>query len=167
MKSLSRGMGGEVLVSHRAAPTPTTTTTRTRLARHLVARHVVHTVMPRTTPAQMFRRRRDLRGAARPDDGAFRAAGEAFPIDRRAVRCSTGARGGTGTVQNSEQNTRTALRRRVDSLGPCLSIVPPPRLLYGNIVSSPHYLRNLQGRPGVYFLYPDVSIGLQGRYMLV
>ncbi|KAH9967320.1 velvet factor-domain-containing protein [Russula dissimulans] len=43
---------------------------------------------------------------------------------------------------------------------------PPDRLLYGNLVSSPHYLRNLQGRSGVYFLFPDVSVRLQGRYAL-
>ncbi|KAA1468771.1 hypothetical protein DENSPDRAFT_772004, partial [Dentipellis sp. KUC8613] len=43
---------------------------------------------------------------------------------------------------------------------------PPDRLLYGNLVSSPHHLRNLQGRPGVYFLFPDVSVRMQGRYSL-
>jgi len=43
---------------------------------------------------------------------------------------------------------------------------PPDRLLYGNLVSSPHILRNLQGRPGVYFLFPDVSVRLRGRYIL-
>ncbi|KAH9989818.1 velvet factor-domain-containing protein [Russula vinacea] len=43
---------------------------------------------------------------------------------------------------------------------------PPDRLLYGNLVSSPHFLRNLQGRSGVYFLFPDVSVRLRGRYIL-
>jgi len=43
---------------------------------------------------------------------------------------------------------------------------PPDRLLYGNLVSSPHHLRNLEGRAGVYFLFPDVSVRLQGRYVL-
>src|SRR6266478_10241025 len=43
---------------------------------------------------------------------------------------------------------------------------PPDRLLYGNLVSSPHFLRNLQGRSGVYFLFPDVSVRLRGRYVL-
>ena len=43
---------------------------------------------------------------------------------------------------------------------------PPERLLYGNLVSSPHHLRNLEGRAGVYFLFPDVSVRLQGRYVL-
>ncbi|TFK51672.1 hypothetical protein OE88DRAFT_1629239, partial [Heliocybe sulcata] len=42
----------------------------------------------------------------------------------------------------------------------------PLRLLYGTIVSSPHYLRNLQGKKGVYFLFPDVSIRWRGRYRL-
>ena len=40
------------------------------------------------------------------------------------------------------------------------------RLLYGNLVSSPHALRNLQGRQGVYFLFPDVSIRNRGRFQL-
>ena len=43
---------------------------------------------------------------------------------------------------------------------------PQERLLYGNLVSSPHILRNLQGRQGVYFLFPDVSIRWSGRYQL-
>lgn len=42
----------------------------------------------------------------------------------------------------------------------------PERLLYGNLVSSPHVFRNLQGRQGVYFLFPDVSIRWKGRYQL-
>ncbi|KAI0629155.1 velvet factor-domain-containing protein [Trametes polyzona] len=40
------------------------------------------------------------------------------------------------------------------------------RLLYGNLVSSPHLLRNLQGRRGVYFLYPDVAVRERGRFQL-
>jgi len=65
------------------APTTPTTTTRTRLARHLAqqVRHVVHTVIPRTTPAQLFRRRRELRGLR---DQMTELSGrwkEAFPID--------------------------------------------------------------------------------------
>lgn len=40
------------------------------------------------------------------------------------------------------------------------------RLLYGNLVSSPHLLRNLQGRRGVYFMFPDVSIRQRGRFLL-
>ena len=54
----------------------------------------------------------------------------------------------------------------LDPVSPSNRQFPPERLLYGNIVSSPHYLRNLQGRPGVYFLFPDVSVRLQGRYVL-
>lgn len=42
----------------------------------------------------------------------------------------------------------------------------PQRLLYGNLVSSPHMLRNLQGREGVYFLFPDVSVRWRGRFQL-
>lgn len=42
----------------------------------------------------------------------------------------------------------------------------PQRLLYGNLVSSPHILRNLQGRQGIYFLFPDVSIRCRGRFLL-
>ena len=42
----------------------------------------------------------------------------------------------------------------------------PERMLYGSLVSSPHILRNLQGRQGVYFLFPDVSIRWRGRYQL-
>ena len=43
---------------------------------------------------------------------------------------------------------------------------PSRQLLYGNLVSSPHALRNLQGRQGVYFLFPDVSIRNRGRFQL-
>lgn len=43
---------------------------------------------------------------------------------------------------------------------------PPDRLLYGNIVSSPHSLRNLHGSPGIYFLFPDVSVRFRGLYSL-
>lgn len=43
---------------------------------------------------------------------------------------------------------------------------PPDRLLYGNIVSSPHSLRNLHGSPGIYFLFPDVSVRYRGLYTL-
>ncbi|KIP08786.1 hypothetical protein PHLGIDRAFT_68746, partial [Phlebiopsis gigantea 11061_1 CR5-6] len=43
---------------------------------------------------------------------------------------------------------------------------PSRQLLYGSLVSSPHILRNLQGRMGVYFLFPDVSIRWRGRFAL-
>ncbi|KAI0255815.1 hypothetical protein BJV78DRAFT_1173552 [Lactifluus subvellereus] len=54
----------------------------------------------------------------------------------------------------------------LDPVSPSNTHFPPDRLLYGNLVSSPHYLRNLEGRSGVYFLFPDVSVRLQGRYVL-
>ena len=56
--------------------------------------------------------------------------------------------------------------RALDPVSPSNSQFPPDRLLYGNLVSSPHYLRNLQGRSGVYFLFPDVSVRRQGQYVL-
>ena len=40
------------------------------------------------------------------------------------------------------------------------------RLLYGNLVSSPHLLRNLQGRRGIYFMYPDVGVRQRGRFVM-
>jgi len=43
---------------------------------------------------------------------------------------------------------------------------PPRRLLYGNLVSSPQKLRDLQGRQGLYFLFSDVSIRWRGRFQL-
>ncbi|GJE91127.1 velvet factor-domain-containing protein [Phanerochaete sordida] len=43
---------------------------------------------------------------------------------------------------------------------------PSRQLLYGNLVSSPQTLRNLQGRQGMYFLFPDVSIRNRGRFQL-
>ncbi|KAH7890725.1 velvet factor-domain-containing protein, partial [Phlebopus sp. FC_14] len=43
---------------------------------------------------------------------------------------------------------------------------PRRRLLYGNLVSSPQKLRDLQGRLGLYFLFPDVSIRWRGRFQL-
>ncbi|KAL4063145.1 velvet factor-domain-containing protein [Scleroderma citrinum] len=43
---------------------------------------------------------------------------------------------------------------------------PPRRLLYGNLVSSPQKLRDLSGRQGLYFLFPDVSIRWRGRFQL-
>jgi len=43
---------------------------------------------------------------------------------------------------------------------------PPRRLLYGNLVSSPQKLRNLQGRLGLYFVFSDVSIRWRGRFQL-
>jgi len=40
------------------------------------------------------------------------------------------------------------------------------RLLYGSLVASPHILRNLQGKQGIFFLFPDVSVRWRGRYRL-
>ena len=38
--------------------------------------------------------------------------------------------------------------------------------LYGNLVSSIDQLEDLQGNRGLFFLFPDVSIQLRGRYRL-
>lgn len=54
---------------------------------------------------------------------------------------------------------------RLDVVGPG-GRTPAQQLLYGNLVSSPHILRNLQGRQGVYFLFPDVSIRWRGQFQL-
>lgn len=43
---------------------------------------------------------------------------------------------------------------------------PPRRLLYGNLVSSPQKLRDLSGRLGLYFLFPDASIRWRGKFQL-
>ncbi len=40
------------------------------------------------------------------------------------------------------------------------------RLLYGNLVSSPHIYDNLQGTTGAYFIFPDVSVRYTGRFLL-
>ncbi|KAI0084495.1 velvet factor-domain-containing protein [Irpex rosettiformis] len=53
----------------------------------------------------------------------------------------------------------------VDVIGPG-GQTPSQQRLYGNLVSSPQTLRNLQGRLGVYFLFPDVSIRWSGRFTL-
>ncbi|KAI0343124.1 hypothetical protein BDW22DRAFT_1233527 [Trametopsis cervina] len=53
----------------------------------------------------------------------------------------------------------------VDVIGPG-GQTPSQQRLYGNLVSSPHILRNLQGRLGIYFLFPDVSIRWRGRFTL-
>ncbi|EIN06115.1 hypothetical protein PUNSTDRAFT_73409, partial [Punctularia strigosozonata HHB-11173 SS5] len=50
-----------------------------------------------------------------------------------------------------------------------LDTTPGPggeRLLYGNLVSSPHRLRDLQGKHGIFFLFPDVSVRERGSYQL-
>ena len=55
--------------------------------------------------------------------------------------------------------------RALDVVGPG-GQTPSQQLLYGNLVSSHHILRNLQGRQGIYFLFPDVSVRWSGRYQL-
>lgn len=40
------------------------------------------------------------------------------------------------------------------------------QMLYGSLVASPQFLRNYQGKQGVYFLFPDVSIRWKGQYRL-
>lgn len=38
--------------------------------------------------------------------------------------------------------------------------------LYGSLVSSPQTFRDLHGRQGTYFLFPDVSVRTRGRFQL-
>lgn len=40
------------------------------------------------------------------------------------------------------------------------------RLLYGSLVSSPYTLFDLSGQKGTFFLFPDVSVRLEGKYRL-
>ncbi|PVG03149.1 hypothetical protein CPB86DRAFT_855839, partial [Serendipita vermifera] len=40
------------------------------------------------------------------------------------------------------------------------------RLLYGSLVSSPYSLVDLSGRRGIYFMFPDVSIRVEGKFRL-
>jgi hypothetical protein len=42
----------------------------------------------------------------------------------------------------------------------------PMSQLYGSLVSSPQTFRDLHGRQGTYFLFPDVSIRIRGRFRL-
>ena len=42
----------------------------------------------------------------------------------------------------------------------------PTNQLYGSLVSSPQTFRDLHGRQGTYFLFPDVSIRISGRFRL-
>ena len=55
-----------------------------------------------------------------------------------------------------------------DGVTPVDTVTEPTteRLLYGNLVSSPHVFRNLQGGQGVYFVFPDVSVRQQGQFRL-
>jgi len=40
------------------------------------------------------------------------------------------------------------------------------RLLYGSLVSSSYSLIDLNGQHGIFFMFPDVSIRVEGRYRL-
>jgi len=42
----------------------------------------------------------------------------------------------------------------------------PQRMLYGTLVSSLHPLRDLDGQPGMFFIFPDISVRRRGRYTL-
>jgi len=42
----------------------------------------------------------------------------------------------------------------------------PAGQLYGSLVSSPQTFRDLHGRQGTYFLFPDVSVRIRGRFQL-
>ncbi|KAF9648904.1 hypothetical protein BDM02DRAFT_3080052, partial [Thelephora ganbajun] len=45
-------------------------------------------------------------------------------------------------------------------------LMDPTSQLYGSLVSSPQTFRDLHGRQGTYFLFPDVSVRIRGRFQL-
>jgi len=45
-------------------------------------------------------------------------------------------------------------------------LLDPTNQLYGSLVSSPQTFRDLHGRQGTYFLFPDVSVRIRGRFQL-
>jgi len=45
-------------------------------------------------------------------------------------------------------------------------LLDPTSQLYGSLVSSPQTFRDLHGRQGTYFLFPDVSVRIRGRFQL-
>ena len=49
---------------------------------------------------------------------------------------------------------------------PQTKLSDPTSQLYGSLVSSPQTFRDLHGRQGAYFLFPDVSIRIRGRFQL-
>lgn len=49
---------------------------------------------------------------------------------------------------------------------PQTKLSDPTGQLYGSLVSSPQTFRDLHGRQGTYFLFPDVSIRRRGRFQL-
>jgi Velvet factor len=40
------------------------------------------------------------------------------------------------------------------------------RLLYGSLVSSSYSLVDLSGQRGIFFVFPDVSVRIQGKFRL-
>lgn len=38
--------------------------------------------------------------------------------------------------------------------------------LYGTTISTPHSLRDMEGAPGAYFIFPDVGVRRRGRWRL-
>jgi hypothetical protein len=53
-----------------------------------------------------------------------------------------------------------------DDPGNATAQLSAQRLLYGSLVSSPYSLVDLSGQRGVFFIFPDVSVRLEGRYRL-
>lgn len=45
-------------------------------------------------------------------------------------------------------------------------VLETPPTLYGHLVSTVEQLEDLQGNMGLFFLFPDVSIRLRGRYQI-
>lgn len=43
----------------------------------------------------------------------------------------------------------------------------PERMLYGTLVSSLHHLKDANGQPGMFFIFPDVSVRRRGMYTLL
>lgn len=43
----------------------------------------------------------------------------------------------------------------------------PERMLYGTLVSSLHHLKDTAGQPGMFFIFPDVSVRRRGTYTLL
>lgn len=43
----------------------------------------------------------------------------------------------------------------------------PERMLYGTLVSSLHHLKDTSNQPGMFFIFPDVSVRRRGTYTLL
>jgi hypothetical protein len=54
----------------------------------------------------------------------------------------------------------------LNAISPLGRLDPHQELLYGTLVSSAHRLRDADGRPGIFFLFPDVSVRQRGHYCL-